>query len=252
MNVFAFLDTETTGLCPKEGHRMVEIGVLKMKNGIILEDQKDGKFHYYINPERHIPEEVIKIHGITNEKVKNCPRFIDIAQSFLDFIKGSILVIHNAKFDLKFLNFQLNYHNFPEISNEVIDTLILAKSKFPGSPASLDALCKRFSVSLKDRSFHGALLDAKLLACVYRRMVMNEGSDSLFLSNENIEKNNLNIISKSENINQNIFYNNHFKEKKAQFKKHILQELFDMKFKKINISHEEHINHNEFMTKIIK
>ncbi len=201
MNKLIFFDTETTGLDPKDGHRIVEIGAVVMKNGIIMED-KDCVFHYYINPERIIGDDVVKIHGITNEKVKNSPRFIDIAEKFLEFIKDATLVAHNAKFDLKFLNFQLNLIGLNEIQNKIIDTLILAKSKFPGSPASLDSLCKRFDISLRDRSFHGALLDSKLLACVYRKiMSMNDDSDSLFSENTNSNnKTNIEYIRKKDTL----------------------------------------------------
>jgi DNA polymerase-3 subunit epsilon len=215
MTKFVILDTETTGLCPypsqngKFGsgdHRIVEIGAIIMENWLFSENDKDqGIFHHYINPERIIGEEVIKIHGITNEKVKNAPKFQDIAKKFLEFIKDSTLVIHNAKFDLKFLNFQLELVGLPKISNNVIDTLIVAKEKFPGSPASLDALCKRFDVSLKDRSFHGALLDSKLLACVFRKMMTLQFSESLFGNEKNeMQKNFINSQEKNHSIkNQN-------------------------------------------------
>jgi DNA polymerase-3 subunit epsilon len=165
-----FFDTETTGLSTTNGDKIVEIGCIEMVNGIITGEH----FHYYINPERHIPIEVVKIHGITNEKVRNSPKFHQIAQDFLDFIEGAILVAHNANFDIKFINHELSLCNFPLLNNVVEDTLKIARKKFPGAPATLDALCKRFEVDLSDRSFHGALLDSKLLACVYRKMVLND------------------------------------------------------------------------------
>lgn len=211
MTKFVILDTETTGLCPNPSqtgkfgsgdHRIVEIGAIVMENWLFPEDEKSqGIFHHYINPERKIGEEVVKIHGITNEKVKNSPKFKDIAHKFLEFIKDSTLVIHNAKFDLKFLNFQLELIGLSKISNNVIDTLLVAKEKFPGSPASLDALCRRFDVSLKDRSFHGALLDSKLLACVFRKMMTNQfQSESLFgFEKKNIQGNSIGADCKKTN-----------------------------------------------------
>jgi DNA polymerase-3 subunit epsilon len=171
-----FFDTETTGLSTTNGDKIVEIGCVEMINGIITGEH----FHHYINPERHIPAEVVKIHGITNEKVKDSPKFHEIAQDFLNFIEGAILIAHNANFDIKFINHELNLSNLPQLNNIVEDTLKIARIKFPGAPASLDALCKRFEVDLTDRSFHGALLDSKLLACVYRKMVLNDQSSIEF------------------------------------------------------------------------
>ena len=157
------LDTETTGLSPNEGHRIVEIGcveLVQMRKG-------EGK-QWYINPERDIPMEVVKIHGITNEKVANSPRFVDMVGEFLDFIKNDSLVIHNAAFDMSFLNAELKKIKRRELqSKRVIDTIPLARRKFPGSSVSLDALCKRFKIDNTHRTFHGALLDSDLLAEVY-------------------------------------------------------------------------------------
>ena len=191
-----FFDTETTGLSPINGDKIVEIGCVEMINGIITGEH----FHHYINPERHIPIEVVKIHGITNEKVKNSPKFHNIAQDFLNFIEGAILVAHNANFDVKFVNHELGLCNLPVLSNIIEDTLKIARLKFPGSPASLDALCKRFEVDLADRSFHGALLDSKLLACVYRKMVLNDQSSIEF----NKKNKNLSEEKKPIRPNRNI------------------------------------------------
>ncbi|MFV9875242.1 MAG: DNA polymerase III subunit epsilon [Rickettsiales endosymbiont of Dermacentor nuttalli] len=158
------LDTETTGLDPKQGHRIVEIGCIELINKV-----KTGNFfHTYINPERNIPKEASEIHGITEEFLEDKPVFALIAESFLEFILDSTLIIHNAKFDLKFLNSEFEKINFAPIANNaIIDTLSLARKKFPGSPSSLDALCKKFSVDTSKRTKHGALLDAELLAEVY-------------------------------------------------------------------------------------
>jgi len=170
------LDTETTGLDPRSGHRIIEIGAIEVENKV-----RTGRvFHYYINPERAVPDEAFKIHGISTDFLKDKPKFKDIAKGFLDFIgKDSQLIIHNAMFDMKFLNHELQLLEHPTLSfNRAFDTLLLARKKFPGSPASLDALCKKFSVSLKDRekSGHGALLDSELLYKVY--VCLTEGVQS--------------------------------------------------------------------------
>ncbi len=158
------LDTETTGLSPRDGHRVVEIGALEMVNKVLT-----GKsFHYYINPERSMPTEAYRIHGISDEFLKDKPLFKDIAQEFLDFIEEGSLVIHNASFDIKFLNHELTLLKKPQLElADAIDTLIMARRTFPGARASLDALCKRFKVDNSSRQLHGALKDAELLAEVY-------------------------------------------------------------------------------------
>ena len=158
------LDTETTGLDVSQGHKIIEIGALEIMNLV-----PTGKtLHLYINPEREIDPDAIKIHGITNEFVSDKPLFKHVAQEFLDFITDDKLVIHNASFDTGFLNFELNQAGFPSISDDnVIDTLKIARQKFPGAQASLDALCRRFQIDNTHRDLHGALIDADLLASVY-------------------------------------------------------------------------------------
>lgn len=158
------LDTETTGISPNDGHRIVEVGCLELVNY-----RKGDKRQWYLNPEREIPREATKIHGITNEQVANAPRFQDIAEDFLDFIKSDKLVIHNAGFDMGFLNMELVQKcGLPAITTDrAIDTLAMARKKFPGAPASLDALCRRYKIDNSNRTFHGALLDSELLAEVY-------------------------------------------------------------------------------------
>lgn len=158
------LDTETTGLSPKEGHRIIEIGCVELV-GL----RKTGNdYHQYINPEREIPAEAIEVHGITNEKVADCPTFDAISPEFLDYIGDAELVIHNAAFDMGFINHHLEALGVKAISmDRAIDSLILARRKFPGQPANLDALCKRLGVDNSNRTFHGALLDAALLADVF-------------------------------------------------------------------------------------
>ena len=161
------LDTETTGLEVDQGHRIIEIGA------VLLEDRKrtDQHFHTYLNPQRSIDEEAEKVHGISNEKVKDEPDFSEIAESFLEFIDGSILVIHNAPFDLGFLNSELKRASsaYPLIEEicEIEDSLVLARKKFPGQRNSLDALVNRFEITGYDRSYHGGLVDAQILADVF-------------------------------------------------------------------------------------
>ena len=158
------LDTETTGLDVHNGHKIIEIGALEIINLV----PSGRTLHLYVNPERDIDEEAIKIHGITQEFISNKPTFKKIAQEFLDFIKNDQLVIHNAIFDLAFLNSELRQSGFQTISEDkVIDTLKIARQKFPGAQASLDALCRRFQIENSHREFHGALIDADLLASVY-------------------------------------------------------------------------------------
>tara|TARA_Y100000780_G_scaffold211112_2_gene209986 strand:+ start:172946 stop:173614 length:669 start_codon:yes stop_codon:yes gene_type:complete len=157
------LDTETTGFNPEDGHKIVEIGAIEVINRL----PTGRSYHQYINPEREIDASAIRVHGITNEKVSGMPIFSDIAQDFLDFIAGDPIVAHNAQFDVRFLNHELNLADFDTMPNEVVDTLAIAREQFPGSQVSLDALCRRFEVDLSDRTFHGALLDAQLLAAVY-------------------------------------------------------------------------------------
>ena len=163
MERLIILDTETTGISPKDGHRIVEIGCIELINY-----RKGDQRQWYLNPDMDIPREATKVHGITNEQVADCPRFKDIAQDFIDFIKSDKLVIHNASFDMGFLNMELNRESLPNIkSDQAIDTLSMARKKYPGSPASLDALCRRYKIDNSNRTFHGALLDSELLAEVY-------------------------------------------------------------------------------------
>lgn len=161
------LDTETTGLDPFSGHRLVEIGCVELMGGIPTGDH----FHVYLNPERDMPREAENVHGLSAEFLKDKPLFKTIARSFLEFIGDAPLVIHNAGFDLKFLNAELDSHGLPQIPmDRAIDTVLIARKMFPGSPANLDALCKRFNIDLSARTKHGALLDAELLADVYLEM----------------------------------------------------------------------------------
>lgn len=160
------LDTETTGLDPSQGHRVIEIGCIELKNGT----PTGGRYHAYINPERDVPEEATRISNLTTEFLLDKPLFADVAEGFLAFIGDSPLVIHNAEFDIKFLNAELTRLARPTIAfGRAVDTVLIARKRFPGAPASLDALCRRFDISLEERrgKGHGALLDAELLAQVY-------------------------------------------------------------------------------------
>ena len=158
------LDTETTGFDPRQGHRMVEIGCIELENLM----PTGRTFHKLINPDRIIEAEVVRVHGITNEKVKDAPRFADIADELHAFIGDAPVIAHNAGFDRAFVNFELNLCGRAEVDlDRWIDTLALAQKRFPGMANSLDALCKRFKVSLAERTLHGALIDARLLASVY-------------------------------------------------------------------------------------
>ncbi len=171
------LDTESTGLDPSEGDRIVEIGALELINYI-----PTGKtYHQYINPERPIPAGATAVHGITDDFVADKPVYAEIVAAFDEFIGDSPLVIHNAEFDMKFLNAEYKRLGLPALPmSRAIDTLIIARKKFPGAPASLDALCKRFNIDLSGRTLHGALLDSELLAQVFLELV--GGQQPEFLS----------------------------------------------------------------------
>ena len=180
------LDTETTGLEVDQGHRLVEVGA------VALADRKrtDLHFHSYLNPQRSIDEEAEKVHGLSIERLSSEPEFSEIAESFLEFVEGSILVIHNAAFDLGFLNAELKrassqYPTLEEIC-DVEDTLLMARNKFPGQRNSLDALANRFEVTGYDRSFHGALLDANILADVYIHLTGGQSKFEFMTSNTSL------------------------------------------------------------------
>ena len=161
------LDTETTGISIKEGHRIVEIGCIELENLI----PTNNKFHCYLNPERKVSEKAFEVHGYTDEFLATQKKFNDIGDQFLEFIKDKRLIIHNAVFDLGHLNNELAILGKKKIDNEIIDTLILARDKFPGSPVSLDALCKRYKIDNSKRTQHTALIDCDLLAKVYINLI---------------------------------------------------------------------------------
>jgi DNA polymerase-3 subunit epsilon len=161
------LDTETTGISIKDGHRLVEIGCIELDNLIPTKN----RFHCYLNPERKVSEKALEVHGYTDEFLAKQKKFLDVADEFLEFIKDKRLIIHNAEFDLGHLNNELSLLGKNKVKNEVVDTLKLARDKFPGSSVSLDALCKRYRVDNSKRTNHTALVDCDLLAKVYINLI---------------------------------------------------------------------------------
>lgn len=179
------LDTETTGLDPQQGHRVIEIGCVEIENRRLT----GNHFHRYLNPEREVDEAAIEVHGLTPEFLADKPRFEQIEQEFLDFVSGAELIIHNAPFDIGFLDYELQLTNsgHREMASHcsVLDTLVLAREKHPGQRNNLDALCKRYGVDNTQRQLHGALLDAEILADVY--LIMTSGQSSFVLKEEGKE-----------------------------------------------------------------
>jgi len=188
------LDTETTGISVKEGHRIVEIGCVELDNLI----PTGKKFHCYLNPERKVSEKAFEVHGYTDEFLSKQKKFKEIVEDFKSFINGKRLIIHNAEFDLGHLNNELNIFGKKKLSNEIIDTLVLARDKFPGSPVSLDALCKRYRVDNSKRTQHTALVDCDLLAKVYINLIDQKEPTLNFQSQDQ-------AINEGKNININYF-----------------------------------------------
>ncbi len=179
------LDTETTGISVKDGHRIVEIGCIELDNLIPTK----RNFHCYLNPQRKVSEKALEVHGYTDEFLSDKKKFIEIVDDFLDYIKNKRLIIHNAEFDISHLNNELKIVGRETIKNEVIDTLVLARNKFPGSSASLDALCKKFRIDNSRRKQHTALIDCELLSKVYINLIDQKEPTLNFKNNiENVEK----------------------------------------------------------------
>ncbi len=194
------LDTETTGLSFKEGHRIVEIGCIELENLIPTKNI----FHCYLNPERKVSESALKVHGYTDDFLSNKKKFIEIADDFLNFIKGKKIVIHNAEFDIGHLNNELSLINKKVISKEnVVDTLEIARNKYPGSSISLDALCKRFRIDNSKREKHTALIDCDLLSKVYINLIGQKEPAFQFLNDNKEHKK----IENSENFYSKIIIN---------------------------------------------
>ena len=204
------LDTETTGLSVRNGHRIVEIGCIELENLIPTKN----RFHCYLNPERKVSEKALEVHGYTDEFLSTHKKFRDIVDEFLGFIENKRLVIHNAEFDLSHLNNELSLLGKAKLNSEnVVDTLALARDKFPGSPISLDALCKRYRVDNSKRTQHTALIDCDLLAKVYINL-LDQKEPTLNFKNEDNEK----IIINSNDTNQ--YYKKVVKPSEAELKLH--------------------------------
>ena len=212
------LDTETTGISVRDGHRIVEIGCIELENLIPTKN----RFHCYLNPERKVSEKALEVHGYTDEFLAKQIKFSEIGDKFLEFIKDKRLIIHNAEFDLGHLNNELSIFGKKKITNEVIDTLILARDKFPGSPVSLDALCKRYRIDNSNRTQHTALIDCDLLAKVYINLI-DQKEPTLNFQNQDMktkDKNNTKVSyfkkvikpSEKETLNHKEYLKNHLKK----------------------------------------
>ena len=212
------LDTETTGISIREGHRIVEIGCIELENLIPTKN----RFHCYLNPERKVSEKALEVHGYTDEFLAKQIKFSEIGDKFLEFIKDKRLIIHNAEFDLGHLNNELSIFGKKKITNEVIDTLILARDKFPGSPVSLDALCKRYRIDNSNRTQHTALIDCDLLAKVYINLI-DQKEPTLNFQNQDTDtkdKNNTKVSyfkkvikpSEKETLNHKDYLKNYLKK----------------------------------------
>ena len=216
------LDTETTGLDPQDGHRIVEIGAVELYNHV----PTGNVYHQYINPLITMPDQAFAIHGLSDEFLSDKPKFSEIANEFLDFIGSAKLVIHNAAFDIKFINAELKNIEKEEITfDRATDTLAIARKKFPGSPASLDSLCRRFKIDNSARVVHGALLDSQILAEVYLELVGGKQPDFA-----------LNIANVSNENNNSIFH-----EKRTRLRKEKL---------KSRLTTEEKANHENFIKEL--
>ena len=188
------LDTETTGISVKDGHRLVEIGCIELENLIPTKN----RFHCYLNPERKVSEKALEVHGYTDEFLATQKKFLEVVEQFLEFIKDKRLIIHNAEFDLSHLNNELAILGKKKINNEIVDTLILARDKFPGSPVSLDALCRRYRVDNSRRTQHTALIDCDLLAKVYINLI-DQKEPTLNFQSEELK------INQNKNISTDYF-----------------------------------------------
>jgi DNA polymerase-3 subunit epsilon len=201
------LDTETTGLDYNNGDKIVEIGLIELENHL----QTGNYFHYYLNPEKHSALQALKIHGLNSEFLKDKPKFIDIADQFMNFISDSKIIIHNAPFDV---GSELRKCNKVELDNIIIDTLLLAKKMFVGQSVSLDSLCRKFDIDISDREIHGALKDAKLLSHVYIELIGGKQTKLDFTNELNIT--NLNYEHSILNINS-LYKNNKIRTQKNIF-----------------------------------
>ena len=202
------LDTETTGISVKEGHRIVEIGCIELENLIPTKN----KFHCYLNPERKVSEKAFEIHGYSDEFLSKQKKFKEVEDEFLEFIKGKRLIIHNAEFDLAHLNNELFLSGKDGIKNEIIDTLVVAREKFPGSQVNLDALCKRYRIDNSKRINHTALIDCDLLSKVYINLIDQKEPTLDF--KDRIER------TTKENVNYNSYFKKIIKPNSDEIKRH--------------------------------
>ena len=214
------LDTETTGISVKEGHRIVEIGCIELDN--LIPTKK--KFHCYLNPERKVSEKALEVHGYTDKFLASQKKFLDVVDEFLEFIEDKRLIIHNADFDLNHLNNELAILGKKKLKNEIVDTLILARDKFPGSPVSLDALCKRYRIDNSKRTQHTALIDCDLLAKVYINLIDQKEPTLNFLNKDD-------KIDESENLKVDyykkvIFPNQNELQKHKKYLKNFLKKNY--------------------------
>ena len=212
------LDTETTGISVKEGHRIVEIGCIELDNLVPTKN----KFHCYLNPDRKVSQKAFEVHGYSDDFLSKQKKFLEIVDEFLEFIKNKKIIIHNAEFDLSHLNNELKIIGKKEINNEIIDTLILARDKFPGSPSNLDALCKRYRIDNSRRVKHTALVDCDLLAKVYINLIDQKEPTLNFSIEEKTSKQSVNekinyfkkviLPTKEELQKHNAFLKSHLKK----------------------------------------
>ena len=216
------LDTETTGISTKEGHRIVEIGCIELENLVPTKN----KFHCYLNPERKVSEKALEVHGYTYEFLSKQKKFKDVGEQFLEFIKNKRLIIHNAEFDLDHLNNELAIFGKKKLNNDIIDTLILARDKFPGSPVSLDALCKRYRVDNSRRTQHTALIDCDLLAKVYINLIDQKEPTLNFQSQDQDvkDRNDSNVVYYKKIITPN---DNEIKKHKEYLKSNLKKNYFN-------------------------
>jgi len=209
------LDTETTGLDFENGDKIVEIGIVELENHI----QTGNYFHYYLNPERDSSPEALKVHGLTREFLSDKPKFEEIVEEFLDFLGDSKIIIHNASFDIGFINAQLKGSNFQEINEtRVIDTIVLAKNKYRGQSVSLDSLCRRYNIDITGREIHGALKDAKLLSLVYLELIGGKQTKLKFHEDNSTNLDQIHILI--PDLDE--FYKNKKLIKKRDFQKNLV------------------------------
>ena len=208
------LDTETTGLDFENGDKIVEIGIVELENHI----QTGNSFHYYINPERDSSPEALRVHGLTTEFLSDKPKFEEIVEEFIHFLSDSKIIIHNASFDIGFINSQLKGCNFQEINEtRVIDTIVLAKNKYRGQSVSLDSLCRRYNIDITGREIHGALKDAKLLSLVYLELIGGTQTKLKFQEDNSTELDQIHSLTP----NLDDYYKNKELIKKRDFQKNV-------------------------------